>query len=123
MNSTASSPATADHPLMLAWVAHKATEEFANARRWALNAEYVDGSLWAMFAAGWSAAAARGCGCREGECHSKPSGCRMAMEAATRDPSAMLSRTLPITGLPPQRMGKAKRRRAFRLIGGLCSTW
>lgn len=30
-----------------------------------------------------------GCGCRLGECESKPASCRMAYEAATRDPGVM----------------------------------
>lgn len=29
------------------------------------------------------------CGCRHGECESKPTGCRMAQEACTRNPAAM----------------------------------
>lgn len=29
------------------------------------------------------------CGCREGECESKPDGCRMADEVARRDPAVM----------------------------------
>jgi hypothetical protein len=31
----------------------------------------------------------RACGCREGTCESKPHGCRMAAEVASRDPAAM----------------------------------
>jgi hypothetical protein len=30
-----------------------------------------------------------GCGCRDGTCESKPSGCRMAAEVARRDPAVM----------------------------------
>jgi len=30
-----------------------------------------------------------GCGCRQGECESKPTGCRMATEVAQRDPRVM----------------------------------
>lgn len=33
-----------------------ATDSFANARRWALHDEHVDGSLWAAFMAGWETA-------------------------------------------------------------------
>jgi hypothetical protein len=29
------------------------------------------------------------CACREGECESKPAGCRMSVEVARRDPAAM----------------------------------
>lgn len=43
------------HPLMLAWESHKATEEYANTRRWALHDAHVDGSLWAAFVQGWNA--------------------------------------------------------------------
>ena len=32
---------------------------------------------------------AQPCGCRAGECESKPTGCRMAAEVAQRDPAAM----------------------------------
>lgn len=32
---------------------------------------------------------ARDCGCREGECESKPTWCRMAAEVARHDPEAM----------------------------------
>ena len=79
MEPTVSGPVPTDHPLMRAWTAHKATEEFSNSRRWAHHAEHLEGSLWALFVAGWNAA--KGCGCREGECESKPEGCRMAEEA------------------------------------------
>ena len=52
----ASSPVPADHPLMVAWNAHKATEAFANSKRWAADANHAEGSLWALFLAGWEAA-------------------------------------------------------------------
>lgn len=42
---------------MQAWERYKATEDFANNRRWALNEEHVDGSLWAAFYTGFFAAA------------------------------------------------------------------
>lgn len=45
-----------DHPLMRAWNAYKATPEYANSKIWAQHAEHVDGSLWALFMAGWQAA-------------------------------------------------------------------
>lgn len=45
-----------DHPLILAWNAHKATAEYENSKRWAQHAEHLEGSLWALFMAGWSAA-------------------------------------------------------------------
>jgi hypothetical protein len=87
MQPTVSGPVPTDHPLMQAWTAHKATEEYANSRRWAHHEEHVDGSLWALFMAGYMAAKA--CNCREGECKSDPAGCRMAAEVARRDPAAM----------------------------------
>lgn len=67
-----------DHPLMRAWNAHKATPEYANSKSWAQHADHVDGSLWALFVAGWTAA--QTCGCQPGTCESKPIGCRMAEE-------------------------------------------
>ena len=67
-----------DHPLMQAWNAHQATAEYANSRRWAQHDYGVEGSLWALFVAGWMAA--QGCGCRPGTCESKTTGCRMAEE-------------------------------------------
>lgn len=45
-----------DHPLMKAWEAHKQTPEYASSRAWVTNQEHVDGSLWALFMAGWMAA-------------------------------------------------------------------
>lgn len=46
------------HPLMVAWEAYKETEEYVNSKKWA-SAQYKDrhleGSLWAMFMAGWQA--------------------------------------------------------------------
>ncbi len=53
---SAMSPVPKDHPLMLAWEAHKKTEEYANSRNWAAHPQHVDGSLWALFSAGWQAA-------------------------------------------------------------------
>jgi hypothetical protein len=53
---SASTPVPKDHPLMKAWEAHKATEDFSNSRKWALHEEHLDGSLWALFSAGWQAA-------------------------------------------------------------------
>lgn len=46
-----------DHPLMQAWRAYTQTDSFKNTRYWATKAdEYVDGSLWAAFMAGWEMA-------------------------------------------------------------------
>jgi hypothetical protein len=41
-----------DEPLMIAWNAYKATDEYANSRKWARNYEHIDGVLWALFSAG-----------------------------------------------------------------------
>jgi hypothetical protein len=65
-----------DDPLMIAWKAWRANDEYATAKQWA---EYLviesngpnmsawrakhpqlEGSLWAMFVAGWNARAAVG---------------------------------------------------------------
>jgi hypothetical protein len=46
----------ANHPMMRAWERYKSTEVFANVRHWAVNAEHVDGSLWAAFVEGWKTA-------------------------------------------------------------------
>lgn len=73
-----------DHPLMLAWEAYKQTEEYKNAKHWALTIQpmiqatdpeaerkryslmpieqrerHIEGSLWAMFYAGWNRAVSR----------------------------------------------------------------
>lgn len=68
-----------DHPLMKAWTAHQATEDYQNSYRWATAAiehailpepkdptanrfthdhyrQFVTGSLWAAFMAGFNAA-------------------------------------------------------------------
>lgn len=52
MTATAQSPLSANHPLMLAWEAYKATDEYANTKRWASHPEHAEGSLWAAFVAG-----------------------------------------------------------------------
>lgn len=44
-----------DEPLMIAWNAYKATEDYANSRKWAEYKEHLDGSLWAVFCAGYAA--------------------------------------------------------------------
>lgn len=54
-------PLPKDHPLMQAWEAHQHSEEFRNSKQWVVvgsqqrNDDYVMGSLWALFAAGWKA--------------------------------------------------------------------
>lgn len=51
-------PVPKDHPLMVAWEKYKATEDYANTRKWALHDAYADGSLWAAFEKGWNGAPA-----------------------------------------------------------------
>lgn len=51
------SPVDRDAPVMLAWNTFKATEEYANAARWALSPEDTEGSLWRAFLEGYTAAA------------------------------------------------------------------
>lgn len=46
-----------NHPLMLAWEEHKKSEDFANSKKWAAYPEHLEGSLWALFMAGYNAKA------------------------------------------------------------------
>lgn len=46
-----------DAPVMKAWNNYRATEEYANSRKWATNEEHVEGSMWAAFYTGFFAAA------------------------------------------------------------------
>lgn len=77
MSGEAMSPVPPDHPLMKAWTAYKAGDDYANSYKWATagidpppvkdrdptanypTAEsyrrYVEGSLWAAFMAGFAA--------------------------------------------------------------------
>ena len=48
-------PEPAGSPLMHAWEAYKEFGEFKNTRRWAVDRDHVDGSLWAAFSAGFRA--------------------------------------------------------------------
>ena len=48
-------PVPDDHPVLIAWKAYQAPEDYANTKRWACDARHVDGSLWAAFVRGWSA--------------------------------------------------------------------
>jgi hypothetical protein len=54
----AMAPVPEDHPLMIAWNAYKATDDFANTRKWAAQDQHLDGSLWAAFEQGYRAALA-----------------------------------------------------------------
>lgn len=37
----------------LAWEKYKSTDSYANIKRWALEPEHVECSLWAAFVEGW----------------------------------------------------------------------
>lgn len=52
--SGGATPVPAGSPLMQAWEAYKATDDYKNTRKWALQEEHVDGSLWAAFACGFA---------------------------------------------------------------------
>ncbi len=45
-----------DDPRMIAWEKYRKMEEYANVRKWALNEQHVDGSLWAAFVTGYEMA-------------------------------------------------------------------
>lgn len=49
-------PVDKNAPLMIAFQKYKTSGEYANTRKWALLEGHVDGSLWAAFSAGFSAA-------------------------------------------------------------------
>ena len=55
----AQTPLPNDDPRMTAWSAYKATDEFVNTERWAKDTQiihpHLDGSLWAVFVAGYEA--------------------------------------------------------------------
>lgn len=55
---TATTQLADDHPLMVAWKAYKATDEYAGAKRWAADRTSNDGSLWGAFVAGATALSA-----------------------------------------------------------------
>ena len=44
------------HPIMVAWEKYKTGDEYANTRRWAIDKNHTEGSLWAAFLEGWKAA-------------------------------------------------------------------
>lgn len=53
------SPVPKNDPLMQAWEAFKQTDEYANAREWAKDFQYLEGSLWAMYERGFRDATTR----------------------------------------------------------------
>ena len=52
---SAMTPVPKDHPLMIAWEAYKATDDYTNTKKWAGYEQHVEGSLWAAFVQGWAA--------------------------------------------------------------------
>lgn len=48
-----------DDPLMQAWESHKTTKDYANSKKWAVQPQHTEGSLWALFMAGWLAHAGK----------------------------------------------------------------
>ena len=52
---SAMTPADKNSPLVRAWEKYKSTDEYSNTRR-ALQEKHVDGSLWAAFSEGFTAA-------------------------------------------------------------------
>lgn len=47
------SPVPKDSALMKDWEAHKATEDYANSLKWVAYPGHAEGSLWALFCAGY----------------------------------------------------------------------
>lgn len=45
--------------VMVAWKEYQASDEFTNSKKHAIHPEYVEGSLWAAFLAGFQAATER----------------------------------------------------------------
>jgi hypothetical protein len=53
------SPVPKADPLMVAWEAYRQTDDYANTKQWAIQADHTEGSLWAAFMAGFQAATIR----------------------------------------------------------------
>jgi hypothetical protein len=47
------------HPLRAAWEQYKLTDEFNNTRKWAAEPMHLEGSLWAVWLAAFTAATER----------------------------------------------------------------
>lgn len=45
-----------DDPLMIAWEKYSTCSDYANSLKWAAHDEHRQGSMWAVFMAGWEAA-------------------------------------------------------------------
>lgn len=58
MSNVPSRAVGTDEPVMVAWVAFRATPEYANTLAWAGKAN--EGNLWACFLAGFTAAGGKG---------------------------------------------------------------
>ena len=59
---SAMTPVAEDDPLMIAWRAYTATEQYANNLKWATNPivpAHVEGALWGAFEAGFRATQGR----------------------------------------------------------------
>lgn len=48
-----------DDPLRVAWDKYKASDRYKTTKKWAAQEEHLEGSLWAVFSAGFSAAERR----------------------------------------------------------------
>jgi hypothetical protein len=44
---------------MVAWGEYKQSDQYRNTKKWAMHPEHVEGSLWAVFEAGFKAATER----------------------------------------------------------------
>jgi hypothetical protein len=58
-------PCPKDDPLMIAWMQFQSTGDYENAKQWAAKPEHLQGSLWAVFEAGFRAATERAAGLHE----------------------------------------------------------
>ena len=52
-------PCPQDDPLMIAWNSYKQSDKYANTKKWATDPNHTEGSLWAVFEAGYKAATER----------------------------------------------------------------
>lgn len=58
MTISAASPANPNGALMISWNGYKTTADFANSRKWleTVTHPHIEGSMWALFMAGFHAA-------------------------------------------------------------------
>lgn len=52
-------PVPKTDPMMKAWDSFRTSDEYVNIKSWASKSEHLQGSLWAMFVAGYKAATER----------------------------------------------------------------